>query len=155
MFLISGKHILNLFFTHTLAIITDTDTDSPWIPGHRKMNLAFPVNISDSMVHCILHYRLKDHTRHTDILHRFIHVTAKMNIPCKPHIQNINIVVYCLQLLSQSSILLSLLYIIPEKVCHLFHKDSGFLRILHHGQLRACIQGIKKKMRIDLRLKIF
>ena len=117
--------------------------------------MAFPVNIADSMIDRVFHNRLQDHAGNTHIFHITFHLFGKMDISCKTHIQYVNIIVYCFQLFLQCSIFLTLLYIITEKICHLFHKNTGFFRILPHGELCSCIQGIKKKMRVDLGLEIF
>ena len=77
-----------------------------------------------------------------------------MDVPGKPYIQNINVIVHSLQFFLQCGIFLTLLYIVAKKICHLFHKDTGFFCILHHCKLYSCIQGIKKEMRINLRLEI-
>ena len=107
------------------------------------------------MIYRILHNRLQDHARNSDILQRFIHIFAEMNISGKADIQNINIIVDCFQFLTESRILLPLFDIIAEKICHFFYKNSRLLGILHHGKLCSCVQRIKKKMRIDLGLQIF
>ena len=76
-------------------------------------------------------------------------------IRSKPDIKNINIIINRFQLFSESGIFLSFLNIISKEIRHLLHKDACLFSILHHSKLCTCIQGIKQKMWIDLRLKIF
>ena len=78
-----------------------------------------------------------------------------MNLSGKPHIQDIDIIIYKMYLFLQRRVLIVLAHIVPEKSRHIFQKFSGSSGIFHHSQLRSRVQRIKKKMRIDLRLEIF
>ena len=107
------------------------------------------------MLHCIFNQWLQNHTRNTNIINTFIHFLNIGDISGKTDIQDINVVIYRPNLLPEHGVFLHLTYIITEKICHLFKKNSCIIRIPHHGKLCTCIQTVKQKMRIDLRLKVF
>ena len=96
------------------------------------------------MLDGIFYQRLKDHAWNADVFDVFIYFPDIYNISGKAHIQDVDIIIYRLDLLPEHRIFFHLAHIIPEKIRHFFQKNASPLCI---------IQGIEQKMRIDLRLK--
>ena len=151
----TGHNLIDHFCCHSCSIITDCNIQ----PVIFKMNFHTDPSclhtVMDSMLYCIFHQRLQDHTRDTDIFNILIYIFNVSDITCKTDIQDIDVVVYCFNLLPEHGVFFHLTYIVTEKICHLFKKDTCIIRITHHCQLRTGIQAVKQKMRIDLRLKVF
>ena len=119
------------------------------------MDLSFSLQFPYSMVDCILDQWLKDHTRHHRAGHTLINLLCIMDLSCKSYIQNVNITVNQFQFFLKRGIFFHLPYIIAEEICHVLYKQTGIFCTLHHGKLCCCIQTVKQKMRVDLRLQIF
>ena len=79
----------------------------------------------------------------------------EMNLAAEAYVHNIEIAVHQLQLFLERGLLVNLFYVVAEEIRHILHKQAGPVRSLHHGQLRARVQGIEQEMRINLGLKIF
>ena len=142
---------------HALSVILNADQYTAalfLLPRDRKPYFSLPVDVADSMVHCVFHHRLKDHAGHPRLHNRFIDLFIKMNVSRKSYIEDVNIILDRFYLLTQCGILAAFFYIVAEEVGHLLHKNARLLRIFQHGQLCAGVQRIEQEMRIDLRLQV-
>ncbi|MPN03885.1 hypothetical protein SDC9_151120 [bioreactor metagenome] len=56
-------------------------------------------------------------------------------------------------LLGEGGRLPRMLDAVAEEVRKVFNKQAGFFRAFHHGKLRACVERVVEKMRVDLGLQ--
>ena len=91
------------------------------------------------MVDCIFHNRLQDHARQFCVFDAWIDHLFKMNIPCKPDVQDVDVVVHRLKLLLKERSSAVFAHVVPEKIRHLLDKNAGLLCIFHHCKLCARI----------------
>lgn len=76
--------------------------------------------VMDSMLDGIFYQRLKDHAWNADVFDVFIYFPDIYNISGKAHIQDVDIIIYRLDLLPEHRIFFHLAHIIPEKIRHFF-----------------------------------
>ena len=122
---------------------------------NRKKNRPILFHAADPVSDRILHNGLQYHAGHLHIQYPLVYGFFKLYVPCKSHIQYVDIIFSRSRLIPYRGILQSFLYIIAEKFRHLIQENAGFFRVLHHGQLGPRIEGIKQKMGIYLGLQVF
>ena len=76
-----------------------------------------------------------------------------MNVSGKPHIQNIDVIVHKLQFLLKRGRASGFLDIIAKKICHPPKIVLRPVCSLQRSELRAGIETVEQKMRVDLRLQ--
>ncbi|MPM64116.1 hypothetical protein SDC9_111002 [bioreactor metagenome] len=105
------------------------------------------------MVNRVFHDGLEDDARHHHAFNLPFHTLEILDFVGKADVDDVQIGLHLTDFFREAACLPGVLDAVAEEVCKVLNKECGLLRAFHHRELRARVECIVEKMRVDLALQ--